>query len=101
MPSKRMTFVPSVNISIDPTDTGFACVITEDKEESVNDEQYYMCCTIARGMVRLAVENPELVFSEGVKYMEEEAREKEHDKKHSGKVIDIKEFFKNIRKGLH
>jgi hypothetical protein len=59
MPRKKMTFVPSVNIAIDPTDTGFACVITEDKEESVNDEQYYMCCTIARGMVRLAVEKRE------------------------------------------
>lgn len=101
MPSKKYTFTPSVNISIDPTDTGFSCVITEDKEESVQDEQYYMCCTIARGMVRLAVENPELVFSEGVKYMEEESREKEHNKKHSGKVIDIQEFFKSIRKGLN
>jgi hypothetical protein len=101
MPSKKYTFTPSVNISIDPTDTGFACVITEDKEESVQDEQYYMCCTIARGMVRLAVDNPELVFSEGVKYMEEEAREKEHNKRNSGKVIDIQEFFKTIRKGLH
>lgn len=101
MPRSKMSFVPSVNVTLDPTDAGFACTISEDKQESEDNEQYYMCCTIARGMVQLAIEQPEYVFTQGIRYMEEEAKEEQQKKQNVGKVIDIKEFFKSLKKGLH
>ena len=78
-----------VKLYITATPNGFACGIID--EDLYNTEDYYISLTLAKGMLRLALKNPNLVFDEGVLSMGEDFIQDDID-------IDFKEFLEK-RKG--
>ena len=59
------TKVNSITITVYPANGGFGCVITEPKFLPLTQEMG-VALTVAHGMVKLALNKPDVVFDEGV-----------------------------------
>ena len=64
------SFVLPVKIYITSTPSGFACGI--ENEDTYHSDKYYVTLTLARGLLRLLTKNPDFVFDEGIKTLNEE-----------------------------
>ena len=69
---KKVDFNKAITIFISPTDTGFACGVSN---EPIDSEQMGILMTLARGMMRLALQNPDFVFDEGIKDIYDNSKE--------------------------
>ena len=65
--SKKFDFLNSIKVIITPWDKGFTCGILLDSRNKMNDEQYELCSTIARGMIKQATTDPHTTFLAGMK----------------------------------
>ena len=54
-----------ITIAIHPSEEGFACVLLERDNPPVTQE-YLTALTVAHGMVKMALEKPDIIFEEGV-----------------------------------
>ena len=54
-----------ITISVYPADEGFGCTSIEPKNIPLTSE-YSIALTIAHGMVKMALERPDIIFDEGV-----------------------------------
>jgi len=54
-----------ITISVYPADEGFGCTIIEPKNMPLTSD-YSVALTIAHGMVKMALERPDIIFDEGV-----------------------------------
>jgi len=54
-----------ITISVFPSDKGFVCTISEPKKMPLTAD-YSIALTIAHGMVKMALERPDIIFEEGV-----------------------------------
>ena len=84
--------IKPVRLYVMATPTGFACGIID--EDLYNTEEYYISLTLARGMLRLALKNPDLVFDEGVLSLGEDFRQE-------GISLDFKEFLEKRKNKLN
>ena len=64
---KKFDFLNSIKVIVSPWDKGFTCGILLDSRNKMSDEQYELCSTIARGMIRYATKDPHNTFLLGVK----------------------------------
>ena len=64
MSEDKIKLKDSVRLFVSPADNGFACGVIED-EWMYTDEGYF-CSVIARGMMKIAWDNPQDVFEEGL-----------------------------------
>jgi|TARA_R100001443_G_scaffold94058_3_gene100686 hypothetical protein len=55
----------SITISIYPSDDGFGCAVAEPQYAPLT-KSFSIALTIAHGMVKMALERPDIVFDEGV-----------------------------------
>ena len=84
-----------VKIYITSTPEGFSCGIID--EHSYASEDYYISLTLAKGMLRLLLNNPDLIFDEGLMSLGEDFNSTvEH-----GVAMDLKEFLEKRKKKLH
>ena len=58
-------------------------------EPTINSEKNYVAFTIAKGMVRLALLNPDFVFDEGIIGIEQELEKSDLDFKELNGFIDF------------
>ena len=65
--SKKFDFLNSIKVIITPWDKGFTCGILLDSRNKMTDEQYELCSTIARGMIKQATTDPHTTFLAGMK----------------------------------
>ena len=65
--SKKFDFLNSIKVIISPWDKGFTCGILLDSRNKMTDEQYELCSTIARGMIKQATTDPHSTFLAGMK----------------------------------
>ena len=65
--SKKFDFLNSIKVIISPWDRGFTCGILLDSRNKMTDEQYELCSTIARGMIKQATTDPHSTFLAGMK----------------------------------
>ena len=65
--SKKFDFLNSIKVIITPWDKGFTCGILLDSRNKMTDEQYELCSTIARGMIKQATTDPHSTFLAGIK----------------------------------
>ena len=65
--SKKFDFLNSIKVIIAPWDKGFTCGILLDSRNKMADEQYELCSTIARGMIKQATTDPHSTFLAGMK----------------------------------
>ena len=54
-----------ITIAIHPSEEGFACVLLEKENPPVTQE-YLTALTVAHGMVKIALERPDLIYDEGI-----------------------------------
>ena len=55
-----------ITISVYPAEEGFVCTITEPNNKMPLTSDYSIALTIAHGMVKMALERPDIIFDEGV-----------------------------------
>ena len=55
----------AITISVYPADEGFGCTVIEPKYAPLT-QAFSIALTIAHGMVRMALERPDVIFDEGV-----------------------------------
>jgi len=64
---KKFDFLNSIKVLVTPWDKGFTCGILLDSRNKMSDEQYELCSTIARGMIKLATTDPHSTFLAGMR----------------------------------
>ena len=102
--SKKFDFLNSIKVIVTPWDKGFTCGILLDSRNKMTDEQYELCSTIARGMIKQATTDPHSTFLAGMRGFSD-------DRKHNkgmtinsvaefgdeDNVIDFIEYLKHKR----
>ena len=65
--TKKFDFLNSIKVIVTPWEKGFTCGILLDSRNKMTDEQYELCSTIARGMIKQATTDPHTTFLAGMK----------------------------------
>ena len=103
--NEKFDVINSVKIIVSPWQKGFTCGIIMDSKSKMSTEQYELCSTIARGMIKMATTDPHSTFLWGLRGF---ADDKKTDKKDltinsiaefddEDNVIDFLEFLKQKR----
>ena len=80
-----------ITIAVHPAEGGFACLVLE-KDNPPSTQDYHIALTIAHGMVKMALDRPDIIFDEGMDAMTNPS---------PNKFIDIKEVMLNKKRKLH
>ena len=81
-----------ITISVCPSTKGFVCTISEPKEMPLS-EDYAVALTIAHGMVKMALERPDIIFDEGVESLSKPVK--------NNTVVSIEDMVKLKKDRLH
>ena len=82
MKKSKVSYVNSVKVIVSPWQKGFHCGIIMDSKSKMTTEEYELCSTIARGMIKMATSDPHSTFLWGLRGYAE-------DKKKSSKDLSI------------
>ena len=63
----NISVVNSVKVIVSPWQKGFTCGIIMDSKSKMSTEQYELCSTIARGMIKMATTDPHSTFLWGLR----------------------------------
>ena len=80
-----------ITIAVHPAEGGFACLVLE-KDDPPLTQDYSVALMIAHGMVKMALDHPDIIFDEGVDAMMNPS---------PNKLINIKEVMLNKKRKLH
>jgi len=74
----KINYINSVKVIVTPWQKGFNCSIMMDSQSRMSTEQYELCSTIARGMIKMATTDPHSTFLWGLRgYAEDKKKNKE------------------------
>ena len=59
---KKFDVLNSIKVLVTPWERGFTCGIIMDSKAKMTTEQYELCSTIARGMIKMATSDPHTTF---------------------------------------
>ena len=105
----KLDITNSVQVLVSPWERGFTCGILMNSSSKMTSEEYELTSTIARGMIKLATEEPHKVFTLGLKGFAEDKKNKSipkdieciaestHDAEEDTDVIDFIEALKKRR----
>ena len=101
---KKFDVLNSIKVLVTPWEKGFTCGIVMDSKAKMSTEQYELCSTIARGMIKMATSDPHTTFLYGLRGF---ADDKKNNKSmpinstaefdNDDNVIDFIEFLKKKR----
>ena len=101
---KKFDVLNSIKVLITPWEKGFTCGIIMDSKAKMTTEQYELCSTIARGMIKMATSDPHTTFLYGLRGF---ADDKKNNKSmpinstaefdNEDNVIDFIEYLKSKR----
>ena len=102
--NKRM-LLKSIKVLVSPWEKGFTCGIIMDSKTKMTTEEYELCSTIARGMIKMATTDPHSTFLWGLRGFADDRKQNkdgltinsiaEFDDEDN--VIDFLEFLKQKR----
>ena len=102
--NKKFDMLNSLKVLVTPWEKGFTCGIVMDSKAKMSTEQYELCSTIARGMIKMATSDPHTTFLYGLRGF---ADDKKNNKSmpinstaefdNEDNVIDFIEFLKKKR----
>ena len=102
--NKKFDMLNSLKVLVTPWEKGFTCGIVMDSKAKMSTEQYELCSTIARGMIKMATSDPHTTFLYGLRGF---ADDKKNNKgmpinstaefDNDDNVIDFIEFLKKKR----
>ena len=95
----------AIKVLVSPWDKGFTCGIIMDSRTKMTTEQYELCSTIARGMIKMATTDPHSTFLWGLRGFAEDKRKNNKDMSISSvaefddesNVIDFLQYLKMKR----
>ena len=106
MTKKRdgLSLINSIKVLVSPWQKGFTCGIVMDSKSKMGTEEYELCSTIARGMIKMATTDPHSTFLWGLRGFADD-KKKNKDLSISSvaefddesNVIDFLEFLKHKR----
>ena len=80
-----------ITIAVHPAEGGFACMVLE-KDNPPRTQEYSVALTIAHGMVKMALDRPDIIFDEGVDAMANPSQ---------NNLVNIQEVMLNKKRKLH
>ena len=102
--NKKFDVLNSIKVLVTPWEKGFTCGIVMDSKAKMSTEQYELCSTIARGMIKMATSDPHTTYLYGLRGF---ADDKKNNKSmpinstaefdNDDNVIDFIEFLKKKR----
>ena len=63
----KLMLLNSIKVLVSPWDNGFQCGIIMDSKSKMTTEEYELCSTIARGMIKMATTDPHSTFLWGLR----------------------------------
>ena len=100
-----LNLINSVKVIVSPWEKGFNCSIVMDSKSKMSTEEYELCSTIARGMIKMATTDPHSTFLWGLRGFADDKKNNkdglsinsiaEFDDEDN--VIDFLEFLKQKR----
>ena len=101
----KISAINSFKVIVSPWQKGFTCGIIMDTKSKMTTEQYELCSTIARGMIKMATSDPHSTFLWGLRGFAEDKRKNDKDLTVSSiaefddesNVIDFLEYLKMKR----
>ena len=101
----KISAINSVKVIVSPWQKGFTCGIIMDSKSKMNTEEYELCSTIARGMIKMATSDPHSTFLWGLRGFAEDKKRNDKDLTVSSiaefddesNVIDFLEYLKMKR----
>ena len=107
MTKKRdgLSLINSIKVLVSPWDKGFTCGIIMDSRTKMTTEQYELCSTIARGMIKMATTDPHSTFLWGLRgFADDKNKQKDNlsisavsEFDDESNVVDFLEFLKQKR----
>ena len=102
---EKYSLINSIKVIITPWQKGFTCGIIMDSRSKMNTEEYELCSTIARGMIKMATSDPHSTFLWGLRGFAEDKKKNEKDLTISSvadfddesNIIDFLEYLKKKR----
>ena len=101
---KKFNILNSIKVLITPWEKGFTCGIIMDSKAKMSTEQYELCSTISRGMIKMATSDPHTTFLYGLRGFADDKKSNksmpinsiaEFDKEDN--IIDFIEYLKKKR----
>ena len=65
--NKKFDVLNSIKVLVTPWEKGFICGIIMDSKAKMSTEQYELCSTVARGMIKMATSDPHTTFLYGLR----------------------------------
>ena len=101
----KATIKDSIKVLITPWEKGFTCGIIMDNQSKMTTEEYELCSTIARGMIKMATTDPHSTFLWGLRGFADDRKNNDKDLiinsiaefDDEDNVIDFLEFLKQKR----
>ena len=101
----KINSINAVKVIVSPWQKGFHCGIIMDSKSSMTTEQYELCSTIARGMIKMATSDPHSTFLWGLRGFAEDKKKGSQDLTISSvaefdeesNVVDFLEYLKKKR----
>ena len=102
---EKLNLINSVKVIVTPWQKGVTCGIIMDSNSKMTTEQYELCSTIARGMIKMATSDPHSTFLWGLRGFAEDKKKNTKDLSLSSvaefddesNVIDFLEYLKKKR----
>ena len=105
--TKKITnkaFLNAIKVLVTPWEKGFSCGIVMDSKNIMTTEEYELCSTIARGMIKMATTDPHSTFLWGLRGFAEDKKKNDTMSISSvaefddeSNVIDFLEYLKMKR----
>ena len=101
----RTSYINSIKVIVSPWQKGFHCGIIMDSKSKMTTEEYELCSTIARGMIKMATSDPHSTFLWGLRGFADDKKKNNKDLTISSvaefddesNVIDFLEYLKMKR----
>ena len=101
----KMMLINSIKVLVSPWEKGFTCGIIMDSKSKMTTEEYELCSTIARGMIKMATTDPHSTFLWGLRGFADDKKKETRDLTISAvsevddesNVVDFLEFLKQKR----
>ena len=101
----KINYINSVKVIVSPWQKGFQCSIMMDSKSKMTTEEYELCSTIARGMIKMATSDPHSTFLWGLRGYADDKKKSSKDLSISSvaefddesNVIDFLEYLKMKR----
>ena len=102
---EKLNLINSVKVIVTQWQKGFTCGIIMDSNSKMTTEQYELCSTIARGMIKMATTDPHSTFLWGLRGFADDKNKPGKDMSISSvaefddesNVIDFLEYLKKKR----